>query len=90
MNSKERLLKYLKDKEILDKECKVCEPHGVTCLQVGCFSFSPASPGESIIIIDGKLVMKDKDNIQICPVVAGINTSEEVVAKLRREAEKYK
>lgn len=71
------------------KECHKCEALGVHCTQVGVFTFGiPAENGQSVIYIDGKVVLRTTEKINQCPAITGENSNEEVVAKLRGTAKK--
>ena len=70
------------------RECHNCEALGVHCVQVGIFTFGvPAENGQSAIYIDGKAVLRTREKINQCTAITGQNSKEEVVAKLRKNAQ---
>jgi len=83
----------------IGKECYECKALGVFCVQPGILPVYPAEvctvekepiapTGGSAIYIDGTQKLQVKESIDKCPAVTGQNSKEEVVAKLRGNAEK--
>jgi len=74
---------------LFGKKCLNCEALGVYCSQVGVFTLGvPAEIGQTAIYINDRAVLRTAETIDECPAITGERTKEEVVAKIKQNANK--